>query len=225
MTLWWVFQTHPLSFRWYLSSDCGFNLSRWIWKLLCVGWTSDKILLPLNLSEWWLQLRAYKTLYRFVRMTACGNLFLNFFHHKMFLSPVLWQLNGSNLALALHKQLLEWLTQPWEERVRTVFADSDLSNLLGATNWGAHKQCRPVAEYASETWLADTGLWLQFPHRHKQWQYKFPAFGLLTGASNMCVGRGKPLLCSAGPRLSKPSTDLWSFHFTLVQQPVYNNSE
>lgn len=55
--------------------------------------------------------------------------FSNFFHHRIFLSLVLWQLNGSNLALALRKQLLEWLTQPWEERVWTVFVDSDLSNL------------------------------------------------------------------------------------------------
>jgi len=187
MTVWWVFQTHHLSFRWYLSSDCGFNLSRRIWKLLCVGWTSDKTLLPLHLSEWWLQLRVCKTLYTLVHIffTFFGNIF-----SPQVLSPVLWQLNGSNLALALRKQLLEWLTQPWEERVRTVFADSDLSNLLGATNWGAYKQCRPVAEYDSETWLADTGLRLQFPQRHKQWQYKFPAFGLLMGASNMCVGRG-----------------------------------
>lgn len=148
-----------------------------------------------------------------------------FFHHKIFLSPVLWQLNGSNLALALRKQLLEWLTQPWEERVRTVFADSDLSNLLGATNWGAHKQCRPVAENASEIWLADTGLRLQFPHRHKQWQYQFPAFSLLTGASNMCVGRGKPSLCSAGPRLSKLISEAFSLPQSNSRYTRILNSE
>lgn len=115
------------------------------------------------------------------------------FHHKIFLSPVLWQLNGSNLALALRKQLLEWLTQPWEERARTVFADSDLFNLEGATNWGAYKQCSPVAEYASKTWLADRGLWLQFPHRHKQWHYQFPAFGSFNESKQGCAWAGGSL--------------------------------
>lgn len=131
-----------------------------------------------------------------------------FFYHKIFLSPILWQLNGSNLALALRKQLLEWLTQPWEERARTVFADTDLSNLGGATIWGAHKQCSPVAEYASKTWLADRGLRLQFPHRHKQWHYQFPALGLLTRVSRAVRGRGEASLCSARPRLLKASSGL-----------------
>lgn len=153
------------------------------------------------------------------------------FHRKIFLSPVLWQLNGSNLALALRKQLLEWLTQPWEEWARTVFADSDLFNLGGATNWGAYKQCSPVAEYASKTWLADRGLRLQFPHRHKQWHYQFPTLGLLTRASRAVRGQGEASLCSARPKLLKASSHLlkskwfswmhWSFHFTSVQQPVY----
>lgn len=142
----------------------------------------------------------------------------------------MWQLNGTNLALALCKQLLEWLTQPWEKEAWTVFADSlTFLTSLEPPTWGAHKQCSTPVRHG---WL--TGLRLKFPRRHKQWRYQFSALGLLTGVSRAVRGQGEASLCSAGPKCSQPSTDLlkrkflsclpWSFRFTSVHQPVYKTT-